>query len=285
MKSQRTLIAIAIILGIAVIAVAAIYAFGFRETKVANTNAVNENSVMASDTNTAEANTNESDDSEASSEHSANANFNSEDVVFQQQKKSAHFETSTPNHEEIAAAVPINVVINFNFDLSTISTISILKDGQEYGTGSTTVDANKLALRRTMNPDSPDGTYTVKYNACWPDNSCHDGQFEFVIDRSKKETFQDLRGESTVTISLADVMIEPKEIRISKGTKVIWQNDDEVGHYINTDSHPAHTYFPEQNSQELHTGDQYSVTFDTPGYYPYHCSAHAHDMTGTIVVE
>ncbi len=206
-------------------------------------------------------------------------------LVFATPKKSAHFESSTPAHETILPAPPTNVVIDFNFDLATNSAISITKDGKDYGVGPVTIDANKLAMRRTVDPSAPDGLYTVTYTACWPDKSCHDGHFQFAIERAKISSALDLRGQSSVEIHLKDIAFVPPTIRIQKGTRVRWVNDDAVEHYVNTDAHPSHTYFPAQNSRALKKGDAYVVTFSVPGAYPYHCSAHADTMRGMIVVE
>jgi len=136
-----------------------------------------------------------------------------------------------------------------------------------------------------MSEDAPDGRYTVTYKACWPDGSCHDGTFTFDIDRTIAESYEDARGEKNVTIALAGLAFDRELLRIERGTTVTWQNNDEVGHYINTDPHPGHAYYPEMNSQELLSGDDFSVTFTTPGYYPYHCSTHPAAMTGVILVE
>lgn len=204
---------------------------------------------------------------------------------FATPKKSAHYESNTPAHGSVLAGVPLNVVIDFNFDLALQSEIKILGDGKDYGTGQTSIDTNKLAMRKSMDANTPDGTYRVEYNACWPDKSCHDGYFEFAIDRTKKEEFTDMRGEKEQTVTLQNIAFEPASILIDKGTKVMWVNKDTVSHYVNTDSHPTHTYFTNQNSRELTKGDTYSVVFETPGIYPYHCSAHAETMTGSILVE
>lgn len=206
-------------------------------------------------------------------------------VQFATPKKSAHFESSTPAHGSTLAAPSVNVVIDFNFDLAAKSSISITSGGKEYGTGTTTIDANKLAMRRTMDFASPDGLYTVTYEACWPDGSCHDGQFQFAIDRTGASGSLDLRGKSAVSVDLTDLAFAPATIRISKGTNVTWKNSDAVEHYVNTDAHPSHTYYPAQNSKLLKTGETYSLVFNTPGAYPYHCSAHADSMLGTILVE
>lgn len=204
---------------------------------------------------------------------------------FQTPKKSAHWESNTPQHGQTIAAVPLNVVINFNFDLADPSEIKIEKDGKDFGTGETAIDTNKLSMRRNMDGQSPDGIYTVAYNACWPDGSCHQGSFQFAIDRAEVSSYQDLTRQSAVTIKMSQIKFMPENIKIRKGTTVTWVNEDDVDHYVNTDSHPAHTYFPQQNSKALTKGDSYSTTFDTTGIYPYHCSAHADKMLGSIIVD
>lgn len=206
-------------------------------------------------------------------------------VQFSTPKKSAHYESNTPTHGAILAGVPVNVVLDFNFDLAPPASISIEMNGQDYSLGETTIDKNKLSMRRKMDPAAPDGLYTVKYNACWPDKTCHDGNFQFAIDRKQTASFINLTGEKEVTINLKDVAFSPKNVKLSKGTKITWINNDDVEHYVNTDSHPAHSYVLDLNSKALKKGESFSYTFDTAGIYPYHCSAHADSMTGSILVE
>jgi plastocyanin len=95
----------------------------------------------------------------------------------------------------------------------------------------------------------------------------------------------DLTNQSEVTVRLSQIKFAPMEVKVSKDTKVTWVNDDEVAHYVNTDAHPAHTHVPDLNSKALDKGDSYAYTFKKPGAYPYHCSAHASSMVGTVVVE
>lgn len=204
---------------------------------------------------------------------------------FLNPKKSAHYESNTPSHGATLAGVPTNVVIDFNFDLAKPSEVKILKEGKDYGVGETVIDANKLAMRRSVNADSPDGLYNVEYKACWPDGSCHDGSFQFAIDRSKAASFDDQTGKREVTIKLSGIQFNPQNIKVSKGTRITWVNDETTEHYINTDSHPAHTYYPAQNSKLLKKGEQFSLVFDMSGIYPYHCSAHASSMIGLLLVE
>lgn len=210
---------------------------------------------------------------------------NYEDYRFMDPKKSAHYESNTPAHESVLAGIPVNVVIDFNFDLHDSSNITITHNGVDYSEGPVIVDANKLSMRRSIKKDSPNGVYTVTYDACWPDKSCHDGLFQFIVDRNKATGFTDMTGKSDIKISMKNLMFEPVKTKISKGTKVTWVNDDPDDHYVNTDSHPAHTYFLTQNSKLLKTGDEYSVTFDEVGIYPYHCSLHEASMKATILVE
>lgn len=200
-------------------------------------------------------------------------------------KKSAHYESNTPAHGTALAGVPVNVVLDFNFDLGSGSAISVTSGGKEYALGNTIIDPGRLAMRRSIDPAAPDGLYEVTYDACWPDGSCHDGNFRFAIDRSLAGQYTDLTGRQEVTVAMENTAFDPALVRISRGTKVTWVNREAVGHFVNTDSHPAHTYYLPQNSRGLERNGTFSVVFDTPGIYPYHCSAHADLMKGSILVE
>jgi plastocyanin len=206
------------------------------------------------------------------------------EISFDNPRKAPHYESNTPEHGDILAGVPINITIDFNFDLASGSAISVMNDGKEYGIGELIIDDNKLAMRRSVAADAPDGLYTVSYKACWPDGSCHDGSFQFAIDRTKTSDFTDERGKNEVSIAMQNIAFVPQKIRIDKGASVTWTNNDSAVHYINTDSHPYHTYFPPQNSKALNKGDVFVLVFEQAGIYPYHCSAHT-NMTGTILVE
>lgn len=204
---------------------------------------------------------------------------------FETPKKSAHYESNTPEQGTVIPAPPLNVVINFNFDLAPPSEISITSNGKDYGVDETVIDDGNLSMRREMDSSAPNGLYDVNYNACWPDGSCHDGHFQFAIDYSLISTYTDLRAQQDVTVTMSNISFQPANIVISPGTKVTWVNNDSVEHFVNTDSHPAHTYYPEMNSRGLSQGDAFSVILTKPGYYPYHCSAHPNQMRGSIVVK
>lgn len=206
-------------------------------------------------------------------------------VNFALQKKAPRMKSSTPSHGSVVAGVPINIAIDSSMNLVTGSTISITNGKKQYGVGQTAIDPLKLSMRRSVDSSAPDGMYTVSYKACHQDGKCNDGKFQFVVDRKKAEKFKDFRGQTEVTVKLSKTSFKEQDIRVSRGTKVTWINEDKVEHYVNTDAHTSHTYFPSQNSGLLMKGESFSVTFDKPGIYPYHCSAHMPGMTGTVLVE
>ncbi len=102
-------------------------------------------------------------------------------VEFPAQQFAAHFVDSMPMHEETLAAPPTQVVLNFNFTLSDASTITVEKDGSELKTVPGKLGADKLSMTTELPADAGAGLYLVKYKACWPDNSCHNGQFAFAV--------------------------------------------------------------------------------------------------------
>jgi plastocyanin len=69
----------------------------------------------------------------------------------------------------------------------------------------------------------------------------------------------------------------PQTLTVPAGTTVKWTNQDDIPHTVTSTTKAF-------KSQALDTGDNFSVTFTTPGVYEYFCSLHPH-MTGKIVVE
>src|SRR3989344_7856165 len=123
-----------------------------------------------------------------------------------QQVKSPHFLDSTPLHGEVYAAQPINATLNFDFDLADGSTIIIRSaDGQEWQNGAATIEDAQTALKVPLKQGMSDGRYQVMYTACWPDKSCHDGQFSFSIDSSRQSEYEDLRGQKEIIIHMKDI--------------------------------------------------------------------------------
>jgi methionine-rich copper-binding protein CopC len=84
-------------------------------------------------------------------------------------------------HEATLTELPKLLTLNFNFTLSPASTITIERDGQTLQTAPGKLSDNKLAMTAELPAGAGMGLYLVKYKACWPDNSCHDGQFAFYV--------------------------------------------------------------------------------------------------------
>ncbi len=97
------------------------------------------------------------------------------------QQFAAHFVDSTPKHGATFAQVPDKVVINFNFTLSEASTITVSKDGAPVVSAKPTFSGNKLIMSAPLPANVGNGLYQVDYKACWPDQSCHTGEFAFTV--------------------------------------------------------------------------------------------------------
>ncbi len=114
-------------------------------------------------------------------------------VDLTSQVKSAHFVRSVPEHGSVISQPPSEVVLSFNFDLVAPSKVFVIyraltpMDGireTTVSTGETTISANRRELHQAVRENLSAGLYRVSYTACWPDTSCHDGQFEFRYEPS-----------------------------------------------------------------------------------------------------
>ncbi len=211
--------------------------------------------------------------------------FQSKYSVNIQNIRTPHFVNSAPAHGDIYATVPKEIVINTNFDLAPPSEIKVFRGDVDATDGTAQISQDRLSMRVSIK-GSGDGEYIVKYKGCWPDGSCHDGSFGFIVDSAFLTQMQDLRGQSSVNIDMSDIKFSPQYVRISKGTKITFVNNDQVEHFVNTDPHPSHNYLAGLNSRGIQNGNNFEYTFDTSGEQHYHCSAHANvNMNGIILVE
>jgi plastocyanin len=69
----------------------------------------------------------------------------------------------------------------------------------------------------------------------------------------------------------------PSTVTIHVGDSIEWVNGDSVGHTVTADDASFDT-------GTIAGGTKASLTFDTVGTFPYHCSIHS-SMHGTVVVE
>jgi plastocyanin len=80
--------------------------------------------------------------------------------------------------------------------------------------------------------------------------------------------------ESRVTID--NFTFKPDAITVPVGTRLTWENDDDIPHSIVETMGKFH-------SPALDTEDKYAFTFDKPGTFEYFCGLHPH-MKGKVVV-
>jgi plastocyanin len=101
----------------------------------------------------------------------------------------------------------------------------------------------------------------------------HDGMMGGSRSALPKPTVLD---ETAVTVDIRDFDYEPRSISIPAGTEVTWTNRDSAPHTATDEDETWDT-------GTLKKGGAGSVTFDSPGEYPYYCTLHPY-MTGLVVV-
>ena len=79
------------------------------------------------------------------------------------------------------------------------------------------------------------------------------------------------------TIAIYNMAFGPSTLTIAKGTTIAWQNSDSVPHTATSDSGAW-------DSGNIAPGGTKSVTFNSTGTFPYHCTVHPM-MTATIIVQ
>ncbi len=80
-----------------------------------------------------------------------------------------------------------------------------------------------------------------------------------------------------VVVRIENFTFNPPELTIKPGTKVTWENADDIPHSIVEDN----TKF---RSKPLDTGETFSMTFTDVGEIGYFCGLHPH-MKGKIIVK
>jgi plastocyanin len=103
----------------------------------------------------------------------------------------------------------------------------------------------------------------------------------------------DLTGQPKVQINIKDYAYARPNIRVTKGTKVTWTNQDPIAHNVmkeHDDGDHAHEAPSADEVRDdvfagplLAKGEHYSFVFEEVGSYPYHCAPHP-DMQAVVFV-
>ncbi len=80
----------------------------------------------------------------------------------------------------------------------------------------------------------------------------------------------------TVTM-VKSYRFDPAVIQVPAGTTVTWHNAD---HF----THSVRLLGREDTARIVRPGERTTITFSTPGEYPYECSLHPRDMRGRVIV-
>jgi plastocyanin len=86
------------------------------------------------------------------------------------------------------------------------------------------------------------------------------------------------RAQAEMNVGVYDNYFRPDSITVSVGTTVRWTNSGQHRHTITSDD-------GQWDSGELSPGTGYAHTFTAPGTYPYHCTVHANEMRGVVIVK
>jgi plastocyanin len=85
-----------------------------------------------------------------------------------------------------------------------------------------------------------------------------------------------VRAQAEVTVEIVDFAFEPGTIEVPLGTTVTWVNQGQAPHTATSDDLAF-------DSGLIDPGGTFSIIFDVPGTFAYHCDLHP-DMVATIVV-
>jgi plastocyanin len=90
--------------------------------------------------------------------------------------------------------------------------------------------------------------------------------------------FVDRQGRRSVTIDAVDNSFEPEYVAVSAGTKITFTNSGRNRHDVIAVDHG----FTDVEPANFTPDDSVTVTFSTPGDYPYYCSLHGTPTKGMI---
>lgn len=87
-----------------------------------------------------------------------------------------------------------------------------------------------------------------------------------------------------VKVAITSSGFSPKEITVKAGGTVMWTNNDNVEHTVNSAVHPTHQVYPPLNIGNIPQGGSKSLIFPDKGTYIYHDHLNP-SLFGTVTVE
>ena len=143
----------------------------------------------------------------------------------------------------------------------------------------------------SLTPNRKENSESSKSNSSNHDAANSDGHHN--NDSQPAGDVVDLTNQSEVSMDIKDFKYSQPNIKIKKGTKVMWTNQDTVQHNVmkTHDNDGAAHDAPTKDEVKadvlagplLAKGESYSFTFNEVGNSPYHCSPHPY-MTGSVTV-
>ena len=78
-------------------------------------------------------------------------------------------------------------------------------------------------------------------------------------------------------VSIENFTFNPNDLKIAKGTKVTWTNNDSTTHNVTSDNGSL-------KSENIEPGNVFAFTFENTGTFSYNCSIHP-QMKATVEVQ
>ena len=107
------------------------------------------------------------------------------------------------------------------------------------------------------------------------------GAIYFVIftgNNNQPTVTSDQVPTGAAVIKIKDFAFSPSEVKVKKGTKITWINNDSAPHTITSDSGAP------LDSATIFTGQSFVFVINDVGNYDYHCKIHP-TMKSRIIVE
>lgn len=208
-------------------------------------------------------------------------NLKSNINLIPEEVKSQHFVNSSPAHNQFLAGSPVNIVINFNSQLTSQSSQIYLSDNLLKTSAS--LDNRTIRINLPQN-SAQEGIYKVAYLACFDVGSCENGQFAYHLDSHNITQFANYAARNLVEINLTGDDTNPPNFLVNYQAKIRWLNNTQGSIEIKSDPVIFNNYHPPLNSVEIKKGDSFEYQFNDPGEYFWHL-ANNPQIRGRILVQ